>query len=82
MAHARVGELRPPPPRRRRIWKTYEPVPVADLSDLVLDRLTAPASWPDFGSDHGRFTPLRPGGLLDQPSRSRWSPGRAPAIPS
>ena len=31
-----------------------------------MGRLTAPPSWPDFGSDHGRFTPLRPGGLLGQ----------------
>ncbi len=66
MAHAKVGVLTPPSaPPGRRIWKTYEPVPVADV-DLMMARLTAPASWPDFGSDHGRFTPLRPGGLLGQ----------------
>ncbi|MEZ0285469.1 MAG: hypothetical protein ACAH79_09595 [Thermoleophilia bacterium] len=66
MAHAKVGALTPPSaPPGRRVWKTYEPVPVADV-DLMMERLTAPASWPDFGSDHGRFTPLRPGGLLGQ----------------
>jgi hypothetical protein len=66
MRNARLGPLTPPSaPPAERIWKTYRPVPVADL-DLTLGRLMTPETWPDFGSDHGRFTPLRAGGLPGQ----------------
>lgn len=63
---ARLGPLTPPVgPAGRLVWGSYEPVPTED-PQLVLARLAAPESWPDFGSDHGRFTPLRSGGLLGQ----------------
>jgi len=34
--------------------------------DGVIAALTAPETWPDYASDIGRFTPLRPGGLDGQ----------------
>lgn len=66
MRTARLGPLTPPraAPEDRE-WHAYRPVPVAD-PDLTLARLTAPERWPDFGSDHGRFTPLRSRGLAGQ----------------
>lgn len=66
MRHARLGPLTPPSGSPAEVtWKTYRPVRVAD-GRLTLHRLLTPESWPDFGSDHGRFTPLRSGGLLGQ----------------
>ena len=32
----------------------------------VIAALTQPETWPDYASEIGRFTPLRPGGLLGQ----------------
>jgi hypothetical protein len=66
LARAKLGGLTPPVAEPgERAWKTYEPVPVADL-DVLLRRLTTPECWPDHASDHGRFTPLRQGGLPGQ----------------
>lgn len=66
MAAARMGGLTPPSAGPGdRVWTTYAPVPVADPA-AVLERLMQPERWPDFGSDHGRFTPLRTGGLAGQ----------------
>ena len=31
-----------------------------------IDALTRPETWPDYASEIGRFTPLRPGGLAGQ----------------
>ncbi len=66
MRSARLGPLSPPATSPDELrWKVYQPVVVADV-DVTLDRLLTPEVWPDFGSDHGRFTPLRPGGLEGQ----------------
>lgn len=66
MRHARLRALTPPVPEpAARVWQTYAPVAVVD-PDLTLARIAAPEGWPDFGSDHGRFTPLRSGGLPGQ----------------
>ncbi len=66
LAHSRLGALTPPSaPPGERVWKTYRPVPAGDAA-RVLARLRDPPRWPDFGSDHGRFTPLRDRGLLGQ----------------
>lgn len=66
MRHARLGPLTPPAvPGAERVWQSYRPVPVPDVA-RTLARITAPETWPDFGSDHGRFTPLRSGGLTGQ----------------
>ena len=35
-------------------------------AEKVLDLLERPRRWPDFMSELGRFTAVRPGGLLDQ----------------
>ncbi len=66
MRSARLGAMTPPQGERRGlVWQTYAPVPVPDV-DLTLARLCAPEHWPEFGSDHGRFTPLRAGGPAGQ----------------
>ena len=66
MRHARLGPLTPPErPPGERVWQSYAPVPAPDVA-RTLARITAPETWPDFGSDHGRFTPLRGGGLRGQ----------------
>ena len=48
-----------------RTWHTYEPVPAASAERLIAGFLS-PETWPDYASELGRFTPLRPGGLLGQ----------------
>ena len=56
------------PPRKKpadQRWHTYEPVRVPS-AEKVLDLLERPRRWPDFMSELGRFTPVRPGGLVDQ----------------
>ena len=35
-------------------------------AEAVIDALTRPETWPDYASEIGRFTPLRPGGLDGQ----------------
>jgi hypothetical protein len=35
-------------------------------AEAVIAALTKPETWPDYASELGRFTPLRPGGLADQ----------------
>lgn len=66
MRHARLGPMTPPQaPPEGRVWQSYEPVPVVDVA-RTLARITTPESWPDFGADHGRFTPLRGGRLPGQ----------------
>jgi len=35
-------------------------------AEAVIGALTRPETWPDYASELGRFTPLRPGGLLNQ----------------
>ena len=56
------------PPRREpadQTWHTYEPVRVPS-AEKVLDLFERPRRWPDFMSELGRFTSVRPGGLLGQ----------------
>jgi hypothetical protein len=63
---ARLGPMTPPiAPPADLVWQSYTPVPVPDVA-LTLSRIAAPERWPDSGSDHGRFTPLRTGGLPGQ----------------
>lgn len=66
MRHARLGELSPPAlPEAEQVWHTYAPVPVPS-AERVVDALTRPETWPDYGTSVGRFTPLRAGGLAGQ----------------
>lgn len=62
----RLGELTPElAPRSEQIWHTYSPV-LMPSAEGVIAALTAPETWPDYASEIGRFTPLRPGGLDGQ----------------
>lgn len=65
LEHGALRELTPPGDPAALHWSTYAPVPVGDVG-RVAARLLAPDTWPDYGSDHGRFTAVRPGGLLGQ----------------
>jgi hypothetical protein len=66
LAGARLGPLTPPvAPAQRQMWHTYPPVPVRS-ADAAAAALLAAETWPDYGSELGRFTPLRSGGLRDQ----------------
>ena len=62
----RLGELTPErAPLAEQVWHTYPPV-LMPSAEGVIAALTAPETWPDYGSEIGRFTPLRPGGLDGQ----------------
>jgi hypothetical protein len=66
LRQARLGELSPPSlPGAEQVWHTYAPVPVAS-AERVVAALTQPETWPDYATEVGRFTPLRPGGLAGQ----------------
>lgn len=66
LRNARLGPLTPPTaPGREQIWHTYPPVPVPS-AERVVELLTAVETWPDYGSEIGRFTPLRSRGLDGQ----------------
>jgi hypothetical protein len=59
LRHARLGELTPPArDRREQVWHTYKPVAIAS-AQRTLQALARPESWPDYGSDLGRFTAVR-----------------------
>ena len=65
LRHAKLGELTPPArDRKEQVWHTYAPVPIADAA-RTLAAIARPERWPDFGSDLGRFTAVRSGGLGD-----------------
>jgi len=83
LRHAKLGELTPPArDRTEQVWHTYSPVPIASAS-RTLAALARPETWPDYGSDLGRFTAVRSGGLAGQTFEieiiSALSP-RTPAI--
>jgi hypothetical protein len=66
MALARLGELTPESaPVEEQVWHTYPPVAMPS-AEGVIAALTKPETWPDYASEIGRFTPLRPGGLDGQ----------------
>jgi hypothetical protein len=66
LADGALGEQTPPlKPPADQTWHTYEPVRVPS-AEKVLDLLGRPRRWPDFMSELGRFTPVKPGGLLGQ----------------
>jgi hypothetical protein len=66
MALAKVGELTPESaPPEQQVWHTYQPVEMPS-AERVVAALTRPETWPDYASEIGRFTPLRPGGLAGQ----------------
>src|SRR5450631_71793 len=58
-----LARLGPPTPERaapaEQVWHTYPPVRMPS-AEAVIAALTAPETWPDYASEIGRFTPLRP----------------------
>lgn len=66
MKLAKLGKLTPEQaPLEEQTWHTYPPVKMPS-AEAVIGALTKPETWPDYASEIGRFTPLRPGGLPDQ----------------
>jgi hypothetical protein len=66
MKLAKLGKLTPErAPLEEQTWHTYPPVAMPS-AEAVIGALTKPETWPDYASEIGRFTPLRPGGLPDQ----------------
>ena len=66
LALAPLGPLTPESgPLDEQTWHTYAPVRVPSAR-RVIELLNQPHRWPDFASELGRFTPLRPGGLANQ----------------
>ncbi|HET6868528.1 MAG TPA: hypothetical protein VFH80_21630 [Solirubrobacteraceae bacterium] len=66
LAVARLGKLTPESgPPDSQMWHTYPPVEMPSVEGVV-GALTRPETWPDYASELGRFTPLRPGGLDGQ----------------
>jgi hypothetical protein len=81
LALARLGELTPESaPPEEQVWHTYPPVEVPS-AEGVIAALTAPETWPDFASEIGRFTPLRPGGLPNQTLEIEVAAGTASGRP-
>ena len=63
---AKVGPLTAESaPLEEQVWHTYAPVEMPS-AEAVIAALTKPETWPDYASEIGRFTPLRPGGLAGQ----------------
>jgi len=81
LALARLAELTPEcAPPDRRTWHTYPPVAMPS-AEAVIGALTRPETWPDYASEIGRFTALRPGGLLDQTFEIEVAAGTGAGFP-
>ena len=66
LALARLGDLTPErAPADEQTWHTYPAVRMPSAA-AVVDALTHPEAWPDYATEIGRFTALRPGGLAGQ----------------
>lgn len=66
LRHGALGSITPPiAAPERQTWHTYRPVEIQD-TDRALAGLMQPETWPDYGSQLGRFTPVRAGGLAGQ----------------
>lgn len=78
---ARLGPLTPESaPPEQQVWHTYPPVAMPS-AEAVIAALTRPETWPDYASEIGRFTPLRPGGLADQTFEIEVAAGTASGRP-
>lgn len=81
MSLARLGELTPEcAAPEQQTWHTYPPVEMPSV-DAVITALIAPETWPDYASEIGRFTPLRPGGLSGQTFEIEVAAGTAAGRP-
>jgi hypothetical protein len=80
-ALARLGKLTPEcAPAEQQTWHTYPPVQMPSV-EAVVAALTAPETWPDYGTEIGRFTPLRAGGLDGQTFEIEVAAGTASGRP-
>jgi hypothetical protein len=78
---ARVGALTAESaPLDQQVWHTYPAVEMPAAEDVIA-ALTKPETWPDYASELGRFTPLRPGGLLNQTFEIEVAAGTASGRP-
>jgi hypothetical protein len=78
---ARLGPLtRESAPAEEQVWHTYPPVEMPS-AEAVIGALTRPETWPDYASEIGRFTPLRPGGLDGQTFEIEVAAGTASGRP-
>lgn len=81
MALAKVGPLTPESaPPEQQVWHTYPAVEMPSV-ERVVDALTHPETWPDYASEIGRFTPLRPGGLDGQTFEIEVAAGTRAGLP-
>ena len=67
-------------PAGEQTWHTYPPVRMPSAA-AVIDALTRPETWPDYATEIGRFTPLRPGGLAGQTFEIEVAAGTATGRP-
>ena len=78
---SRLGELTPgQAPPEQQVWHTYPPVEMPS-AEAVIGALTRPETWPDYASELGRFTPLRPGGLAGQTFEIEVAAGTDAGLP-
>jgi hypothetical protein len=78
---ARVGALTAESaPLDQQVWHTYPQVEMPS-AEGVIGALTKPETWPDYASELGRFTPLRPGGLLGQTFEIEVAAGTGAGLP-
>jgi len=81
LRHAALGRLTPPlAPSAAQRWHTYPAVPL-DAPEGAIAFLRDPARWPDAGTEGGRFTALRAGGLLGQTFEIEVNARPAPQLP-
>src|SRR3954447_17338676 len=78
---ARVGALTAEiAPLSEQVWHTYPPLEMPEASKVIA-ALTKPETWPEYASEIGRFTPLRPGGLLGQTFEIEVAAGTRSGLP-
>jgi hypothetical protein len=81
MGLAELGELTAErAPLEEQTWHTYPPVEMPS-AEGVIAALTRPETWPDYASELGRFTPLRPGGLQGQTFEIEVAANTRTAVP-
>lgn len=66
LEHGALAELSPPAGTpSERTWLAYDPVEVSSV-ERVATALRRPETWQDYGSEIGRFTAVRSGGIEGQ----------------
>lgn len=78
---AKLGELTAETaPLEQQVWHTYDPVEVPS-AEAVIAAVTKPETWPNYATEIGRFTPLRPGGLAGQTFEIEVAANTGTALP-